>query len=84
MPAKRLYVDTSAYLCVLLGERGWERLAEEFAGSQLFSSVLLTLESEAMYSTDSVTDGGFSPVADNIIQLRYAQVPGAIRPTNSL
>jgi len=42
---------------------------------------LVTLESRAMYSTDSVTDGGFSPVADNIILLRYAQVPGAIRPT---
>jgi circadian clock protein KaiC len=42
---------------------------------------LLTLESPAMYSTDSVTDGGFSPVADNIILLRYAQVPGATRPT---
>ena len=42
---------------------------------------LLTLESQAMYSTDSITDGGFSPVADNIILLRYAQVQGAIRPT---
>ena len=42
---------------------------------------LLTLESQAMYSTDSITDGGFSPVADNIILLRYAQVQGTIRPT---
>jgi circadian clock protein KaiC len=42
---------------------------------------LLTLESQAMYSTDSITDGGFSGVADNIILLRYAQVPGAVRPT---
>jgi hypothetical protein len=46
VPPRRLYVDTSAYLCVLLGESGWERLAEEFTGSQLFSSVLLMLESE--------------------------------------
>ena len=46
VPAKRYYVDTSAYLCILLGESGWERLAEELAGSQLFSSVLLMLESE--------------------------------------
>ena len=42
---------------------------------------LLTLESHAMYSTDSVTDGGFSPVADNILLLRYAQALGANRPT---
>src|SRR5207248_6849405 len=42
---------------------------------------LLTLESQAMYATDSITDGGFSPVADNIIMLRYAEAPGAIRPT---
>jgi hypothetical protein len=43
---KRLYVDTSAYLCILLGEAGWERLADEFAGAQLLSSVLLVLEAE--------------------------------------
>jgi circadian clock protein KaiC len=42
---------------------------------------LLTLESQEMYSTDSITDGGFSPVADNILLLRYAEVPGGIRPT---
>lgn len=46
MPPKRLYVDTSAYLCILLGEAGWERLADEFAGAQLLSSVLLVLEAE--------------------------------------
>jgi circadian clock protein KaiC len=42
---------------------------------------LLTLESQEMYSTDSITDGGFSPVADNILLLRYAEVPEGIRPT---
>ena len=54
-------------------------LAGQFKALDVTS--LLTLESQAMYSTDSITDGGFSPVADNIILLRYAQVPGAIRPT---
>jgi len=39
-------VDTSAYLCLLLGEAGWEPLADEFAGAQLLSSVLLVLETE--------------------------------------
>jgi circadian clock protein KaiC len=42
---------------------------------------VLTLESQAMYSTDSATQGGFSPVADNLIMLRYVEVPGAIRPS---
>ncbi|MHC4548072.1 MAG: PIN domain-containing protein [Planctomycetota bacterium] len=41
---KRLYVDTSAYLCVLLGERGHKLLAAELAGAELVSSVLLVLE----------------------------------------
>jgi hypothetical protein len=39
-------VDTSAYLCLLLGEAGWERLAAALDGAQLLSSVLLALESE--------------------------------------
>ena len=43
--AKRLYVDTSAYLCVLLGERGHRPLVKELAGAELVSSVLLVLES---------------------------------------
>ena len=46
MAAERYYVDTSAYLCLLLGEAGWQRLAQELEGAQLLSSVLLALESE--------------------------------------
>jgi circadian clock protein KaiC len=42
---------------------------------------LITIESKALYSSDSVTDGGFSAVADNILLLRYLQVAGAVRPT---
>jgi len=41
---RRLYLDTSAYLCILLGEEGAERLSEETAGAELLSSVLLVLE----------------------------------------
>ena len=41
---RRLYLDTSAYLCILLGEEGSERLAEETDGAELLSSVLLVLE----------------------------------------
>jgi hypothetical protein len=39
-----LYVDTSAYLCILLGEDGSERLSNATSGAELLSSVLLILE----------------------------------------
>lgn len=42
---RRLYLDTSAYLCLLLGEKGSEALTKEFAGAELLSSALLMLES---------------------------------------
>src|SRR5438093_13611472 len=42
--AERLYVDTSAYLCVLLGETGHAAIESEIAGAELYSSVLLVLE----------------------------------------
>ena len=41
---RRLYLDTSGYLCILLGEDGADRLSEETAGAELMSSVLLVLE----------------------------------------
>jgi len=40
----RLYVDTSAYLCVLLGESGSAALTRALRGGALLSSVLLLLE----------------------------------------
>lgn len=40
----RLYLDTSVYLCILLGEEESDRLAEETDGAELLSSVLLVLE----------------------------------------
>lgn len=46
MATRRCYVDTSAYLCLLLGEAGWQRLAAELEGAQLLSSALLALEAE--------------------------------------
>lgn len=43
-PRRRLYLDTSAYLCILLAEEGADRLSKETAGAELLSSVLLVLE----------------------------------------
>jgi circadian clock protein KaiC len=45
---------------------------------------VLTLESGTMYATDTVTERGFSPIADNLLLLRYAQVLGAFHPTLSV
>jgi hypothetical protein len=42
----RLYLDTSAYLTLLVRDPGWERLSGETAGAQLLSSVLLVLETK--------------------------------------
>ena len=43
---RRLYLDTSAYLCVLLSEAGADRLSAETHGAHLLSSVLLVLETK--------------------------------------
>ncbi len=43
-PTRRLYLDTSAYLCILLAEDKAERLSKETDGAELLSSVLLVLE----------------------------------------
>ena len=41
---RRLYLDTSAYLCILLAEEGWDGLSKETDGAELLSSVILILE----------------------------------------
>jgi hypothetical protein len=41
---RRLYIDTSAYLCILLAEDGWQALSAETNDAELLSSVLLILE----------------------------------------
>lgn len=41
---RRLYLDTSAYLCILLAEEGCESLSRETDGATLLSSVILVLE----------------------------------------
>lgn len=48
---------------------------------QMNVTTLLTFESSAMYSTDRITDRRFSPVADNLIVLRYTRIAGELQPT---
>jgi len=45
---------------------------------------VFTLESRSMFSTDTVTEYGYSPIADNMLMLRYAKVPGEVRRSLSV
>jgi circadian clock protein KaiC len=47
-------------------------------------TTVLTLESASMYSTENITAERFSPVADNLIVLRYLPLPGERKPTVSV
>ena len=43
---RRVYLDTSAYLTLLVRDPGWERVSDETDDAVLFSSVLLVLETK--------------------------------------
>jgi len=58
--SRRLYLDTSAYLCILLAQEGSERLSKETIGAQLVSSVLLVLECKRNL-VRLARDGGLQP-----------------------
>jgi predicted nucleic acid-binding protein len=58
---RRLYLDTSVYLCMLLREQGSEALIRETAGAELLSSVLLILEAKrnlVRLTREGVLDAG--------------------------
>jgi circadian clock protein KaiC len=42
---------------------------------------MITVESKAMFSTETVTDRDFSPIADNLLMLRYVREEGSIKPS---
>lgn len=54
------------------------RLAVRF--KTLGVTTLLTLESSSLFATDAVTDRGLSPVADNLLLLRYTKSEGQLAP----
>jgi circadian clock protein KaiC len=45
---------------------------------------LFTLEAGSMHSIETITERDYSPIADNILMLRYAREPGELRPTLSV
>jgi len=42
---------------------------------------IITVEAKAMFSTETVTDRDFSPIADNLLMLRYIKEEGSIKPS---
>lgn len=52
---------------------------------ELDATSVLTLETSSLHSADEVTGHGFSPLADNILMLRYAIGPKAeLRPVGTI
>jgi circadian clock protein KaiC len=45
---------------------------------------ILTIESESLYSADFRSSGGLSPVADNLVLMRYARLAGRLQPLISV
>jgi predicted nucleic acid-binding protein len=68
----RLYIDTSAYLCILLGEDGAERLSKETEAAELLASVLLVLEARRnlirLAREGTLTGDGYKTVLDRLEQ----------------
>ena len=60
MTTRRFYVDTSAYLCILLGQEGGDVLSRELATGEMLSSVLLVLEANRNL-VRLARDGSLSP-----------------------
>jgi circadian clock protein KaiC len=71
---RRLVIDSISHMA-RDGEESFRQLlyamVTRFKDSGVTS--VLTLESDSMVSTDSATERGYSPVADNILMLRYVR-----------
>lgn len=81
---KRLVIDSAGHLAGA-GSRSDDLAALLYQLSVRFKSLgvttLLTLESPSLFAIDSATDRGLSPIADNLIALRYANAEGEMRRT---
>jgi len=82
--ARRLVLDSASHL--VAGSDGNDelrqllyKLAVRFKALGVTS--IFTLESKSMFSTESITDRDVSPIADNLLMLRYMTVDDAIKPS---
>lgn len=81
---RRLVLDSASHLAPESAPSGELRqllyaLVTRFKALGVTS--LLTLESSSMFSAETVTERGFSPLTDNLLMLRYRQLPGELQPT---
>ena len=83
--ANRLVLDSASHLVTHGSERSDElrqllyKLIIHFKALDVTS--ILTLESPSMFSIDSVTERDLSPIADNLLMLRYATQRDTLTPS---
>ena len=82
--ARRLVLDSATHIVAGLDGNDELRqllykLAVRFKALDVTS--IFTMESKAMFSTESVTDRDFSPIADNLIMLRYVAMENTVKPS---
>lgn len=83
--ARRLVLDSASHI-TSAGQAENDELRQllynlimRFKGLDVTS--IFTLESPSMFSTGSFTDRDFSPIADNLLMLRYVTVEDTLQPS---
>jgi circadian clock protein KaiC len=82
---RRLVLDSVSHLG-RDGAESFRQLLYAMVGrfKSLGVTSILTLESDSLYSTETITERGYSPVADNIFMLRYERENSVAFPTVSV
>lgn len=80
---RRVVLDSASRMALAgLVAEDWQPLAQLMMRFKaLGATTLFTLESKSMYPTGTITDHGLSPIADNIVLLRYVDLADGIRPS---
>ena len=83
--AQRLVLDSASHI-VSIGKPENDELRQLLYNlivrfKALNVTSIFTLESQSMFSTGSITDRDFSPIADNLFMLRYINKNDALQPT---
>jgi circadian clock protein KaiC len=81
---RRLVLDGLSHLVLdHLSEEGLRQLLSALVARlrALGVTSLFTIEPASLYSSERVTDRSFSPIADNLVVLRYFRVPDEILPS---
>ena len=86
MKARRLVLDSVTHMSSDGDAENVHEMLNTLAGRfrALGVTTVLTLESASMHDAESVTGRRFSPVADNLVMLRYTRGRGGFQPTLSV